>query len=830
MPGQVTGTIGDQEVRLENAATESTLALLVQGLDNLAAGKGKSGKLMELYNKALKESAEAQDDNNEALEDNTEELEKNKQKLRQFREQIEDVGDAIAGGFKKIFSDATPGISGFTDAFSGIPVVGSTFSALGDIVGTNVENFRKLAGVGVDFGFSIFALQNAAARAGLPLETFSKVIQNNSDMLAMLSGSASDGARRFTEVSMRMNRTGAAERLAKLGFSMEEIAESTMGYMEIQTRLGRAQQMTDAQLQEGAEQYAMELDRISRATGIQRSALEEANRALLRDTRMRNAMMNLAEGERTGIAGMIEQMKKVAPEQAAGLQDLIASGGVATTKAARDLALASPELVQFAMNVANGSARTTDLSAAIQQTASRANELDEAQRRLVGVTLTAGQTNQLTALAGFQGMQNFAKGVEKVSQEQAAALADQAKSIAGFDQALTAVQAQLKIILLPVLNAFAGFLADTVLPAFKTLSNFLSNLFEGTDWTVRAGAALAAGITFIFAKAAASRLIEKGFESMLGGMGLGKTTAPTTVAQTTAGAAGGGLAGVGRGLGVGLRGLAMGLTALANPLALLGLGAVTLAIMGLAKAFSIAAPGMEAFGNMISNIFGGVANVLGTVVGKFTEMRTAVIEATTSQIERLSSIPSSNLDQTAVGISKLKDALDGFSPGVVAGFSQFLGGLFGGDRTASIMKIADLSPKLIEASAGFEQFKSATAGFDFAGLQFTPEQINSMTVGAEKMRSLSVRLADLNDKMKEITSPSLVDAVTGVINNLGATITAKLGGDKAKGSSESLLSDLNGKVDILNSNMATLVNIQQDALPATKKTAKNTRHSSGSMV
>jgi len=830
MPGQVTGTIGDQDVRLDNAATESTLALLVQGLDNLATGKGKSGKLMELYNKALKEAAEAQDDNNEAVEDNTEELEKNKQKLKEFRSQIEDVGDAIAGGFKKIFSDATPGISGFTDAFSGIPVVGTTFAALGDIVDTNVQNFRKLAGVGVDFGFSIFALQNAAARASLPLETFSKVIQNNSEMLAMLSGSASDGARRFTEVSMRMNRTGAAERLAKLGFSMEEIAESTMGYMEIQTRLGRAQQMTDAQLQEGAEQYAMELDRISRATGIQRSALEEANRAMMRDTRMRNAMMNVAGEERTAITGMIEQLKKVAPEQAAGLQDLIASGGVATTKAARDLALASPELVNFAMNVANGSARASDLSSAIRQTASRADQLDEAQRRLVGVTLTAGQTNQLTALAGLQGMQNFAKGADKVTQEQQEALKEQAKAIAGFDQALTAVQAQLKIILLPVLNAFATFLADTVLPAFKTMSDFLSNLFEGTDWTVRAGAALAAGITFIFAKAAASRLIEKGFESMLGGMGLGKTPAATTAGQAAGGGAAAGAARLGRGAGLGLSGLAVGLRAIGNPMALLGLGAITLAVMGLAKAFSIAAPGMEAFGSMVNNIFGGVANVLGTVIGKFTEMRTAVIEATTSQIERLSSIPSENLNLAASGITKLKDALDGFSPGVTAGFSQFLGGLFAGDRTASIMRIAELGPKLSEASVGFEQFKTATGGFDFSGLQFKPEQINSMTVGAEKMRSLSVRLADLNEKMKEITSPSLVDAVTGVINNLGATITAKLGGDKTKGSSESLLSDLNGKVDILNSSMATLVNIQQDALPATKKTAKNTRHSSGSIV
>lgn len=851
MPGQVTGTIGDQEVRLENAATESTLALLVQGLDNLAAGKGKSGKLMELYNKAVKEGAAAQEENNDAVEDNTEELEKNKQKLREFRNRIEEVGETMADGFKKIFSDATPGISGFANAFSGIPVIGTMFATLGNIVDDNVQNFRKLAGVGVDFGYGIFSMQNAAARANLPLETFSKVIQNNSESLALLTGSASDGARRFTEVSMRMNRTGAAERLAKLGYSMEEIAETTAGYMEIQTRLGRAQQMTDAQLQEGAEAYALELDKISRATGIQRSQLEESNRAMMRDVRMRNSMMMVDETERLAISGMIDQMKKVAPEQAAGLQDLIASGGVATTKAARDLALASPELVEFAKNVANGSARATDLAGAVQTTAGRANQLDEAQRRLIGVTMTAGQTNQLTALAAFQGMENFSKGSAKVTKEQEAALADQAKSIAGFDQALTAVQGQLKIILLPILEAFGRFLGNVVLPAFKGLTDFLTGLFGGTDWTVRAGAALAVGISFIFAKAAASRLIEKGFESVMGKVGLGKTPIATTAAQTAAGAgpgAGASIAGVGRGMGMAMQGMALGLRALANPMALVGLGAVTLAVMGLAKAFEIASPGFESFGRMVKEILGGlggvvesigkgIASVVEGIGNAIANAQTAsadasirTMEATTVQIERLNSIPGENMFVTARGITAMKDAIDGFSPGIIKGFSQFAGSLLGGDQTAGIMKVAELAPKLEIAAASFEKFKTATGGFDFAGLQFTPEQINSMQLGTTQVKNLSARLEDLNVKMKEITAPSLVEAVTGVIKDLGATITAKLGGDKAKGSSESLLSDLNGKVDILNTSMATLVGIQQDALPATKKTAKNTRHNSGSMV
>jgi len=96
--------------------------------------------------------------------------------------------------------------------------------------------------------------------------------------------------------------------------------------------------------------------------------------------------------------------------------------------------------------------------------------------------------------------------------------------------------------------------------------------------------------------------------------------------------AGGGMAAsAGGGMGAGLKGLASGLTAIASPMALLGLGAVTLAILGIAKALQIAAPGFESFGTMVKRILEGVAPVIesfGNAVGTvMKDVGTAITNA-----------------------------------------------------------------------------------------------------------------------------------------------------------------------------------------------------------
>ena len=78
---------------------------------------------------------------------------------------------------------------------------------------------------------------------------------------------------------------------------------------------------------------------------------------------------------------------------------------------------------------------------------------------------------------------------------------------------------------------------------------------------------------------------------------------------------GGGIGGMMKGMGSGLKGLGKGISAFASPQAILGLAAITAAIIGIGFALKIAAPGIEAFGKAIGTIVESVGKAVSTIIG-----------------------------------------------------------------------------------------------------------------------------------------------------------------------------------------------------------------------
>ena len=80
----------------------------------------------------------------------------------------------------------------------------------------------------------------------------------------------------------------------------------------------------------------------------------------------------------------------------------------------------------------------------------------------------------------------------------------------------------------------------------------------------------------------------------------------------------------GRGIGMFLKGIAVGFRALGSPMVLLGLAAVTGAIIGIGFAMKLAAPAFATFGGIISSIFAGVATVITAVAQGFVNLMGAL--------------------------------------------------------------------------------------------------------------------------------------------------------------------------------------------------------------
>ena len=161
--------------------------------------------------------------------------------------------------------------------------------------------------------------------------------------------------------------------------------------------------------------------------------------------------------------------------------------------------------------------------------------------------------------------------------------------------------------------------------------------------------------------------ISKTLGKLKGMVGLGKKAAgaATSVAGSATESVAGNVGkvskggGIAKGMGGGLKGLAKGAAAFANPAALIGLAAVTGAIIGIGFALKIAAPGIEAFGKAIGNIVVSVGTAVAKVFGGLGDFFGKIAQVATPELAL-------SVLGLAVGFGALTASLVGFSVAGIA--------------------------------------------------------------------------------------------------------------------------------------------------------------------
>lgn len=202
----------------------------------------------------------------------------------------------------------------------------------------------------------------------------------------------------------------------------------------------------------------------------------------------------------------------------------------------------------------------------------------------------------------------------------------------------------------------------------------------------------------------------------------------------------------GKGIAALMRGIAAGARALASPVVIVGLGAFTLAMMGIGKALQWAAPAIDAFapvlmkfadvvGNVFISAIQAIPDIIGTigqviigVIGSIGDVITNTIDAVTTSIERLAAIDGNNLQSVALGIGEVGLALAAFAAGdVVAGIgglvSGFLGAVTGqGSPIDQLERLANMGDKLFMAADGIRAVADAMKGFS----EIDPESMKAV--------------------------------------------------------------------------------------------------------
>ena len=196
-------------------------------------------------------------------------------------------------------------------------------------------------------------MRNAAHSAGLPLDDFAKLVRDNSTTLAALYGSTNQGAMGIAGLAEAL-RTEATPELAGLGFTVDEINETLLTNLDRQRRQGIFDRLSVGERTKSAKDYAMELDRLAKLTGQQRSELRKQLEAQASNARF--AAFIRTQDDETGrrLSSFAATVSGVAPLVSEGLEDIIANAGRPVTDAGLQLIQNIPELQGTIQNLIAG--------------------------------------------------------------------------------------------------------------------------------------------------------------------------------------------------------------------------------------------------------------------------------------------------------------------------------------------------------------------------------------------------------------------------------------------------------------------------------------------
>jgi len=315
----------------KNAATEATLKRLCDILEKQKTGNGD--KLQKLYKKALEENIEAVEDTTNMHEEYEKTLKEVNQKSKEFVDTLSDIGKTAISGI-----------------FSGIVATGT---ALVDFFKNGFTSFQETNKVGASFNYDILELRRAAVAAAMPLDEFTKFITENSRSLAALGGTVTDGAKTFSQ--LREQFTDPSSSLYELGFTGKELNNVLAEELKTQTALGKAREIDGNKFSKELTDYAKDLTKLSKVTGISTETLQAGATAQASDGRMIALGSKLASKELKNFqVGLALMNSTLDPKTFDTLKNMMSGVIDPADKFGAMLTLAAPGIMEFQQAIGEG--------------------------------------------------------------------------------------------------------------------------------------------------------------------------------------------------------------------------------------------------------------------------------------------------------------------------------------------------------------------------------------------------------------------------------------------------------------------------------------------
>ena len=602
----------------------------------------------------------------------------------------------------------------------------------------NVDVFRNLAEIGAVTSANLSEFRYVAATAGIDMTRLATALISTNTALTGLGGDAAKGARVFNKIMAEITNSDFTDKLVALGFSMGDITEGFADYVTLQTRLGRAQSMSQGDLISGSQEYLLRLDQLSRLTGLQRDQVKDELQAVADARELR--LISNKEIEATMV-----RVKAAAPEMVSAVTGLLAKG---FPEGGEQVGIFAVEGVREAVSaLRDGVPGASDMFIqALARNGENIANMDAGQKKLIATQLGVGNEFFNIAADSVKFRQFLGQSTQEIidEQEQRAKNSEGARKFADASENLRSTFQGLLVPFQKVTDTLIGFLIpamELLTKGIESLSNSFNNWFKSFDEegqktiatvTGIAGSIVLAGTAFMTFMKAKSAVSSVGSYLTGGGGGGGKSPLPSVGKKVGAGS-GGLLAG----MGGGLKGLASGLTAMANPATLLGAANLGLAI-----------------------------TAVGAGLAAATFLMGGALEKFSSGLKGFSEVDGGNLLQVAKGTLALSGAMAAMGAGSAAGaITGFVGKIFGGgsenfaknlNKTLDELdksKIDMYANSLENLGNAMTSLRSGMVGSTTASASATGDKLDQLN---NTMEQILMAMTD-NNRYSRITSQATVE-------------------------------------------------------------------------
>jgi hypothetical protein len=433
MAGPVKGTWGGEDIELNDAATETTLLKLLEAVKAMGSdggfgdGSGAADEVDRLANES-KDASEKVEDFGDTVED----VSKSFSVLKNASKDL--LAEFLVGGSS--ISDFTKHITG---AIAEVPFVGGIIAKpaqiFANVLTENIASFRELTNVGVDFGTSLFDIQSAATKSGLSLATFQQTISGNAETLAKFGGNAAAGARRFQEVSGILQKDFGPG-FSALGLTMEETAQHTADYMELQTTLGRGQSGDARSQAKGTADYVMQLDKLSKVTGKQRDQVADMLQQQAEDSRQKALLATLDAEAGEALQNITAIVGAKDPKIADAITELVATGGAPMSDFGRSIATMYPEVAKASAALKEGAISEEEYMTVLQGSINTAQDRMKVDGESIALQQQLGiSINDSTV--GLASMGELTTDMTEIQKKQNDQMQSGSKGLLDFERRIT---------------------------------------------------------------------------------------------------------------------------------------------------------------------------------------------------------------------------------------------------------------------------------------------------------------------------------------------------------------------------------------------------------